>query len=483
MSKKLKISLIIFFAFIVLLLISPKVNATLYTEVVEGEATPTMLDFLPQTMELDMKESEFVKTEIYVYDYIRAELEKNNIILNDYSKLYNGTSNSTISIAFPKGEGGDTAPISTIKELDIVLEIHDSNNRITSYTKKINLQYSNSEDYNEEDQIYINELFETHPMSFLSYMEIDKLEIFGEAFIEKMKKDVVTFTKKEIQDDSVKIIPTGEVNAGGGMFRLSGFVHCCVIKNDIVYIPDVVIELDYQTALVIPDDIVNKKDCEEYALEKAMSFLADYASDISIKLDENGCYFEVYYSGDTESYENIVLMRAAGVHVGHNIFADNLPVDVGIDRQEIETNKKDAITEIFRNNGFENILDAHELKLVGLDELPEPIQITFSVGKEYDGKTVCIIHQKKDNTYEEFKNVKVINGQVTITVSELSPFVIGLEPENEQIITEEEISTGDTILGEKDDSPKMGTIDIVKYIVGIATIASVGIIFLRKKSK
>ena len=51
------------------------------------------------------------------------------------------------------------------------------------------------------------------------------------------------------------------------------------------------------------------------------------------------------------------------------------------------------------------------------------------MGTEYNGKDVIILHYAEDGSYEMYK-AAVENGQVTISVSGFSPYVIALDDES-----------------------------------------------------
>ena len=140
-------------------------------------------------------------------------------------------------------------------------------------------------------------------------------------------------------------------------------------------------------------------------------------------------------------------------------------------------------TEI-KNKGYNKILASYELTLTGTDKLESPIDITFNVGTEHNGKTVYILHQKKNGNYENFEK-KVDNGKVTITVNELSPFILGIKEDtpttpNDTPTTD---STPKVDKGEKDETPKTGTVDIIGYVLGVTLLTGVGIVELKKRLK
>ena len=95
-----------------------------------------------------------------------------------------------------------------------------------------------------------------------------------------------------------------------------------------------------------------------------------------------------------------------------------------------------------------------------------------------------ILHKKADGTYERFEE-KVQDGKVTITVSELSPFVIAVKEKDQTPTTNNTETKTDTTpttnKGEKDTTPKTGAIDIIGYVLVATILSSVGIVVLKKK--
>lgn len=97
--------------------------------------------------------------------------------------------------------------------------------------------------------------------------------------------------------------------------------------------------------------------------------------------------------------------------------------------------------------------------------------------------------KKTDGSFENFERT-VNNGKITITVSELSPFVIGVKEETNQDANvsdetdgklNDETSKPTQGKGEKDETPKTGISNIIGYVAIIAVIAGTSIIIAKKK--
>lgn len=115
------------------------------------------------------------------------------------------------------------------------------------------------------------------------------------------------------------------------------------------------------------------------------------------------------------------------------------------------------------------------------------LTITFNIGTEYNNKIANVVHKKNNGECEIFEK-EVINGEVTITVSELSPFMVAIQedkinnnstnnnntsttPQNPQKPNKEQL----------DDTPKTGVTNMIYYILPIAILSATGIILLRRK--
>ena len=120
------------------------------------------------------------------------------------------------------------------------------------------------------------------------------------------------------------------------------------------------------------------------------------------------------------------------------------------------------------------------------------LTITFDIGEEYNGQKCVVLHKKHNGEYEGF-DPKIENGKATIEVTELSPFAILIaDTKQENNTTAEPTNPNETLTeptkdkvdkGEKDKTPKTGTVDIIGYVLGVTLLASVGIVSLKKNIK
>lgn len=141
------------------------------------------------------------------------------------------------------------------------------------------------------------------------------------------------------------------------------------------------------------------------------------------------------------------------------------------------------MTNSFWSKGNYIVIGAYDIKLTGKYE--GDLVLTFDLGVENNGKKVSILHRKADGTNESFNEV-VTNGKVTITVTELSPFLLayenttGVETETMQD-TESTENTNNKTDRKKDDTPKTGTTAGIYFMIPVAIISALGIMAFRRK--
>lgn len=298
--------------------------------------------------------------------------------------------------------------------------------------------------------------------------------------VEVSDKYVIETLTKYLNDNSIKISYIGSSGDITG-----GTATCNIYKDDNYY---GIICFDFTTILeiTVPENVENtEKAIKSYGIDKIKTSLS---IEDNISLEKiSGYWYEVNPYGS-----KAIIKKAEGTPIGNNIFVDNLQEGANV---TVAVKENTTMEAELKNKGYSNILGSYELKLEGATTLSSPINVTFNVGTEHNNKTVYILHQKQNGTYENFEQ-KVVNGKVTITVSELSPFVLGLKEEstdNTQTETpkeeqpQEPTTTPDTTPQEttkehiKDETPKTGSNDIVIIISSILSILSIAVIAIVKK--
>ena len=106
--------------------------------------------------------------------------------------------------------------------------------------------------------------------------------------------------------------------------------------------------------------------------------------------------------------------------------------------------------------------------------------LSFDVGEEYNGKTVIVKHKLASGKIETHEAV-CVNGKVTITVTELSPFMLAVKKET---VTQEPSQPAPETDAAQTDVPQTGDNMNVLLLVELILIAAammVAIILWRRK--
>ena len=76
----------------------------------------------------------------------------------------------------------------------------------------------------------------------------------------------------------------------------------------------------------------------------------------------------------------------------------------------------------------QSAIAAYEVHVEPADAFRPPLTLSFQVGETYNGRTVYILHQLADGSTDVYTPT-VANGSAVITVDELSPFLLAVDPQ------------------------------------------------------
>lgn len=176
----------------------------------------------------------------------------------------------------------------------------------------------------------------------------------------------------------------------------------------------------------------------------------------------------LYFFKDNVLYDTTFVYSLAA----YGIKLDNgVAINMAVEDKESDIYKEMA--EELASRGFTNPIICYDLSALGATT--DSMEITFKVGTDYNGEEVQILHKKAENDYEIFKTT-VKDGEATITVSGLSPFMIALS-NTETNVTDNTTSTETE--NELDDEPKTGVVDYTIIASAIAIVSIVGIAVLK----
>ena len=287
--------------------------------------------------------------------------------------------------------------------------------------------------------------------------------------VEVSETYVIETLEKHLNDNSIRL------NYKGSNGDITGGTATIDIFKDNCYYGVICFDFNNILEIIVPDNVGNTDNAiMDYGINKIKNTLS-IKDDISLN-KISGYWYEINPYGS-----KAIVKKVEGTHIGNNIFVDNLDEGVTI----TVTEKQNATMENeIKNKGYTNILGSYELKLEGATKLTNPVDITFNVGTEHNGKTVYILHQKQNGTYENFEE-KVVDGKVTITVSELSPFVLAIKENSSQVETPQDEEKQDeqtqNTTNIKDETPKTGNTNIATIVCSILSVLSAAGIAIVKK--
>ena len=321
-----------------------------------------LLELIPAEITLNRKESDIVEKREETIADIEEKIK--NVLEENKVDVYK----YEISVNFNDFEDYTSS---------VLVEIKENNKNIGSKTVKI--VYNNANDYNEDDAKNIEKYMETCTVNKEGTYKKNNLE----ALYLVSKEHLIDTIEDEL--DGVKavcIVASGTDTYGAaigkyGKDAIEGWSeeeYICngtlyIIKNDVIY-------MNKQVHLVFePVEIAE----EEVNVENGISVNTEKSSDVVINAKE--------INESNNNYSKIV--------------------------------------EKAKNNGYNQVYKAFEVKLINGD-LKEGIDIIFDLGIENNGKQAIVVHLKADGTYEEFEKT-VTEGKVSVNVTELSPFLVALK--------------------------------------------------------
>jgi len=186
--------------------------------------------------------------------------------------------------------------------------------------------------------------------------------------------------------------------------------------------------------------------------------------EVKLVKQENSQWYEILIKREGEnefSYIDVILIQNTTKVVDEVAISKHS----GLVLEGTEIKNNESIYEELQNKikekGYNKIFNSYELKLKSGNIGENGLTITFSLGENNNGKRAIVLHKKHNGTYEEF--VKTVeNGKIAITVTELSPFIIGMEEDTYLLVYVNEDGTIDT-----EDA-----VMILKHLAGNITLNS-----------
>ena len=430
-----------------------------------------ILDLIPNTIKLDMLESEVFVNEAYDINVCSKNID---VLNKQITKIFTDNEVDLDSLGL-RYENIDIYQFyGDIHKITISLVQKGSLSNKT--TKSVTIEYKNTADYNTTDETYVKNLVNNMPDFVLNTMN-DNMATSAKEFQISLEKC--------INDNGVKVISNYATLAGLGEPGYSenvGFV--AFYKNDVLYATKEITSICYNV-ITIPEETQDTDEAYiSYALPEIKKIFNGFTvGDIkkftgevneSYNITNDGTFYTVSLDNGTETAKVILRKNNVTKVVDHVAIDKEADVELKVTNIEKDNEIYTEMINKAKDKGYEDIFDAYELKVTsGRINPNEKLEITFSLGEENNGKQAIILHKKADGSYEEFIET-VKNGKVTIKVSELSPFMIALKDS-------EPVNEGEN--KELDDEPKTGTTTYIVLASVIATISLAGLAVIKSKKQ
>lgn len=466
-NVKLRVLFILAIALLLLITFSTNVNAVTDTEI------ETILNEMPSSMELDIKEIEYKKAEDIIHTNIANKLTeagfpdiKISVNILDYLD-YND---------FYKAE----------------IYLYRDNQQIAQ--KQISLTYSNSNDRNSTDEQYVKTIELESPQ----YYEVDLFDLHKEGF------DVLGMAKpyyqNQVKDNSITILTSAGSYGGEPLTYWTHGTSVLFFKNDILY------DLRHMGSeftipvITVPSNIEN---IEEFAINQLNLFLENTDNgDLKITTLKKGADIEIdipdIYSIDGGWYV-IIRQEQEQEPVTKTDNTTGIKLDTDTDIVPAETAL--VVKKLTAGTTYNTILaslgsdvskfELYDISLVNNNAAIQPngkVKISIPIPSGYD-KTNLVVFRFEDNGNKvEYKvSVVTINNveYAQFETDHFSNYLLAEKSVEEQPVPTPtptpETPAEDNSNRVLDDEPKTGIIDI-KFIIGIILVISV-IATVRKQNK
>lgn len=473
------------------------VNAKGITE----EELQAMLDVIPDEIDLDIPEIEYEdKADKLCEQEIKEILQSNSI--------------STEGIEV--GVHGPTF-IGYIHSGIVTLQAHKSNGVLCRESKDISVKYNNTDKKNATDEKYVKNIMSE--IKSPKYYEVT-LEDIDDG--DKLANHIMQYYSNLVKDDSV--IVQARFYSGGGNclnFWVGDSLRVGIFKNGILYdIKDLGFEHVTVPVINVPNTVPDNE-IKDYVINQIAKYVPEYASNIT-KIekgtknknigDSNLLNYDIpngytVYSKDimndgkeTEyiATEYIIINRETTNDTTDNnvtLVDDKTNIKLEASSGVVPSNTVIEVTLVTKGTVYNNvkkILSAmKQFKIFDINLLSngvkiEPngkVKISIPVPEEFN-KSNLVVYRISDNGEKIEYSVTVNGDMVTFETDHFSTYVLAeKQTETEETPTApiEEQKKPTENKGEKDDTPKTGTIESIYYIIPVTVISALGIIAFRKK--
>lgn len=476
-TKNVIITIIVLFA--VVLFATPKVNAAMTDENIQK-----ILEIMPNEITLDIPEIEYGKARNMIENKVKDILKENNVEVSD----------ADFYVSYYETYGGLEYFYKATISMQGTHNVQE---------KEIKIKYNNTDKHNASDEQKIKNIKLESPR----YYEVELKSISFESYFEL----IANYYKKFINDNSIVI--KANTGAGGSDGTLNlwtwGATNLGIFKNGMLYdikemcdectVPVITVP-SYLGENEIKNYIANKitsvydkikiTNISKGAIISANSTVKPWSKEVQdgytiIHTDKDGLgtTVESYVIVRKEqTQETPVVKNDKDTNIKLETTTKVLPSDVMLEVKPIEKSNIVVLEDMVNNFIAYDIT----LKSNGVEIQPNgKVNIKIPVPEGYDTSKLVVYRIDGTNKIKYDVTIETIDGvnYAVFETDHFSTYVLAdlkeksLDNNNEQIQeTETENKKGD-----KDETPKTGTVDAIKYISIVTLMSAVGIVAIKRK--
>lgn len=497
-TKSMIVLMIVLFA-VILLGATTKVNAYAYAEAIVETGEISKEFNINDTFNLNIKMSEIEKAPKLIIEQLSSQLSEQGVKIKE------------VNANESEEKSHITVYLDSEKTMNIII-YGDNYNIITE--KVVNIIYNNSNNYNTTDKESVKNAVENLNLIKENnrYIVKDYIELGSSLDMEIYN---IAGLNKAFHDSSISIA-RGAGGGGGGFPKpfQAGYkdvvAEYYIYKNDVYYM-----SINCSADLTYKITVPSNENTEEYAISKIEEHLKNYnkdandmmgtvGKDVTFSKLENvsGENYKVYYKlvNGVEESADILIKGGNAKPTTEPVTKEDTETGVKLEtttgtltkdvvltstiiREVTNPVTKDTIRNISQKT---TVYDINLLKDNVKIQPNGKVKISLPIPEGYD-KTKLEIYRVDENGEKTKYDVKVEGNYATFETDHFSIYVLADvtkndTPNNNQGTTNN-TQPPKTDNRELDETPKTGTIDIVKYILPVIIISAVGIIALRKKTK
>ncbi len=453
------------------------------------EEIQTIMNLIPNTIQLDILESQALDRKSGEYGYIVDDLA--------VKKVETILENSGVDLKAKNikiGTGGIDIIVKDEEDTDLCFNIHKIGIGILeedggiNNPKVINIKYKNTDNFNTQDEQYVKDKIKNVNFSPVYSVEFEDM-VNQKSSVEQ---ELINCINKEINDETLKYIVRGQI---------SGTYPIYIFKNDILYYTVCNNNPLSWIQVTIPTNIENTETAKiNYAqqiIKNGLEKIYNRTLEISIEkytdkiyngaVENNGSFYALIVNG--EKWNPIELKKSGTENVVHKpLEFYNKETNIRIETTE-NILPEDTILDVFpildgiiyrtvsasiQNCNNFKVFDI-TIKSRGVRVQPNgKVKVSIPIPSNFD-KTKLSVYRVEDNGEKTEYEVTVEGNYATFETNHFSTYVLA-----EKEITQ---NTNNKTDKEKDNTPKTGNLDIINYVLVVTALAGAGIIVLKKHSK